>query len=96
MLLALASGAVHSTAAGTACDDAELQLGCPFRGQGDTCTTNCAQSNCTREEIDAFCAPGINSLHVRDIVVYHVNPAVYGDSPVNMNTGDARGDMFFR
>ena len=28
-------------------------------------------------------------------MVYHVNPSRYGDNPINMNTGDARGDMYF-
>ena len=27
--------------------------------------------------------------------VYHVNPASFGDAPVDMDTGDAAGDMFF-
>ena len=31
----------------------------------------------------------------RNLTIYHVNPATYGSAPINMDTGDARGDMFF-
>ena len=31
----------------------------------------------------------------RNITIYHVNPATYGSAPINMDTGDSRGDMFF-
>jgi hypothetical protein len=29
------------------------------------------------------------------INVFHINPASYGAAPVDMNTGDALGDMYF-
>merc|ERR1711998_229672 len=29
------------------------------------------------------------------LTVYHVNPIIYGAPPVNMDTGDALGDMYF-
>ena len=29
------------------------------------------------------------------LTMYHVNPRKYGPVPVNMDTGDARGDLFF-
>ena len=28
------------------------------------------------------------------INVFHINPAQYGAAPINMNTGDVRGDMY--
>ena len=28
-------------------------------------------------------------------VFFHVNPASFGAAPINMNTGDALGDLFF-
>lgn len=31
----------------------------------------------------------------RNITIYHVNPSEYGPNPINMDTGDAAGDMFF-
>ena len=30
-----------------------------------------------------------------DLTVYHVNPIHYAAAPVNMDTGDALGDMYF-
>lgn len=33
--------------------------------------------------------------HAVNITVYHVNPHKYGAIPVNMDTGDATGDLFF-
>jgi hypothetical protein len=32
---------------------------------------------------------------MQNLTVYHVNPASAGEVPVNMNTGDAAGDLFF-
>lgn len=32
---------------------------------------------------------------VKNITVFHVNPKQYGPNPLNMDTGDAAGDMFF-
>jgi hypothetical protein len=29
------------------------------------------------------------------VEVYHINPAQYGAAPINMNTGDVLGDMYF-
>ena len=37
----------------------------------------------------------IDPAHAVNITVYHVNQATFGAAPVNMDTGDARGDMFF-
>ena len=31
----------------------------------------------------------------KNITVYHVNPVIYGVAPVNMNTADLLGDMYF-
>jgi hypothetical protein len=31
----------------------------------------------------------------KNVTVYHVNPVVYGVAPVNMNTADLLGDMYF-
>jgi hypothetical protein len=30
-----------------------------------------------------------------NVTVFHVNPESYGYAPVNMDTGDALGDMYF-
>merc|ERR1719221_1629288 len=40
-------------------------------------------------------AHGINPAHAKNITVYHVNPHQYGAIPIDMDTGDAGGDMFF-
>ena len=32
---------------------------------------------------------------IQNITVYHVNPAEYGANPLNMDTGNVIGDMFF-
>jgi len=38
---------------------------------------------------------GIDPAHAVNITVYHVNPKRYGANPINMDTGDEPGDMFF-
>jgi len=38
---------------------------------------------------------GIDPAHAVNITVYHVNPLRYGPKPINMDTGDEAGDMFF-
>jgi len=43
----------------------------------------------------ASAAPRIDPAHARNITVYHVNPSAAGAIPVNMDTGDALGDLFF-
>jgi len=40
-------------------------------------------------------APRIDPAHAQNITVYHVNPSAAGAIPVNMDTGDAAGDLFF-
>jgi len=50
-----------------------------------------------------FCVPLVTAVfankidvdHVLNITVYHVNPRNAGSTPVNMNTGDALGDLYF-
>jgi hypothetical protein len=37
----------------------------------------------------------IDPAYAVNITIYHVNAATYGAAPVNMNTGDALGDMYF-
>merc|ERR1712232_112679 len=37
----------------------------------------------------------LDPKHAVNITVYHVNPLKYGAKPVNMDTGDEPGDMFF-
>lgn len=37
----------------------------------------------------------IDPRFAENITVYHVNPQQYGAKPINMDTGDAPGDMFF-
>ena len=39
--------------------------------------------------------PAARPSHAVNITVYHVNPHKYGAIPVNMDTGDATGDLFF-
>jgi hypothetical protein len=33
--------------------------------------------------------------HARNLTVFHVNPDIYGVAPINMNTADVLGDMYF-
>lgn len=40
-------------------------------------------------------ACSIDPAHAVNITVYHVNPKRYGPNPINMDTGDEPGDMFF-
>ena len=40
----------------------------------------------------------LSTLHLvlaTDLTVFHVNPASYPAAPINMDTGDALGDMYF-
>jgi hypothetical protein len=37
----------------------------------------------------------IDPQYARNYTVYHVNPEKYGAIPINMDTGDDYGDMFF-
>jgi hypothetical protein len=88
------------------CDD-RLVAGCgAVRGKGPDCVRLCAAPLATQNadchdvsnpqgHAQAFCTAGINPLYKQTITVYHVNPAVYGDEPVDMNTADAHGDMYF-
>merc|ERR1711907_498777 len=43
------------------------------------------------------CSPIIRdgAAQLEDITVYHLNPKSAGAKPVNMDTGDARGDLYF-
>jgi hypothetical protein len=47
--------------------------------------------------LSALCGTvrAIDPAHAANITVYHVNQNTYGAAPVNMNTGDARGDLYF-
>jgi len=38
---------------------------------------------------------GINPDYTQALTVYHLNPAGVGAVPKNMDTGDARGDLYF-
>ena len=38
---------------------------------------------------------GIPPEHLAELDVYHVNPPSFSDTPLDMNTGDDAGDMFF-
>jgi len=40
-------------------------------------------------------ALAINQKFAKNFTVFHVNPAKYGAVPLNMDTGDSYGDMFF-
>ena len=37
----------------------------------------------------------VDPAHAANITVYHVNPHEFGAVPINMDTGDATGDLFF-
>ena len=37
----------------------------------------------------------LKNIALKNITVYHVNEAKFGPIPINMNTGDAVGDLFF-
>jgi hypothetical protein len=39
--------------------------------------------------------PHIDPAHATNITVYHVNPRSSGAIPVNMDTGNGAGDLFF-
>ena len=43
----------------------------------------------------ALASARIDPAHAKNITVYHVNPHKYGAIPVNMDTGNAAGDLFF-
>lgn len=40
-------------------------------------------------------AAQISPRHARNMTVYHLNPASAGAVPLNMDTGDVRGDLYF-
>lgn len=46
---------------------------------------------CARASEDSPIPPEYSEM----ITVYHVNPIIFGIAPVNMDTGDALGDMYF-
>ena len=88
--------------AGADCDSTMSQLCGGFIGNGAQCQACMGEhqvdlqaANCSESALDRFCMPGIDPRYLGNITVYHVNPASYGSAPVNMNTGDAAGDMFF-
>jgi hypothetical protein len=37
----------------------------------------------------------LDSRYRQQLTLYHLNPSAYGDTPLNMDTADARGDLFF-
>lgn len=37
----------------------------------------------------------VDPAHALNLTVFHINPIEYGPIPVNMDTGDAAGDLFF-
>lgn len=41
------------------------------------------------------CAAQIDPAHAKNQTVYHLNPVTAGAVPINMDTGDARGDLYF-
>ena len=43
----------------------------------------------------ALSTPHVDPAHARNITVYHVNPHQSGAIPVNMDTGNAAGDLMF-
>jgi hypothetical protein len=43
----------------------------------------------------ADCRPMIDPAHAANITIYHVNRAQDGVPPINMDTGDAAGDLYF-
>ncbi len=91
-----------SVPAAPTCDSTLAKVCGEVQGGGTACTT-CAGEHaadlqkvkCTQPSIAGFCTHGINPLYAENITVFHVNPASYGPVPINMNTGDAAGDLFF-
>jgi hypothetical protein len=84
------------------CDSTLAKLCGSVQGGGTACSTCAGQHaadlekvNCTQPSIAGFCTRGINPLYRQNITVFHVNPASYGLVPIDMNTGDAAGDLFF-
>ena len=45
--------------------------------------------------LSALSSLSIDPKHAKNITVYHVNEHKFGAIPVNMDTADALGDMFF-
>merc|ERR1711998_418627 len=45
--------------------------------------------------LSLFVALTAGASALKNITVFHVNPREYGPNPINMDTGDAAGDMFF-
>ena len=39
--------------------------------------------------------PAVDPRYATNITVFHVNPHRFGAIPINMDTGDATGDLFF-
>jgi hypothetical protein len=37
----------------------------------------------------------VRPSHAKELTVFHVNQATFGEAPVNMNTGNANGDSYF-
>jgi hypothetical protein len=45
--------------------------------------------------ISLACAARIDPAHAKNLTLYHVNPRNYSLAPVDMNTADLNGDMYF-
>jgi len=43
----------------------------------------------------AATASALDPQHAVDVTIYHVNQATYGTAPLNMDTADLNGDMYF-
>ena len=48
---------------------------------------------CAAAAAAAYGSSPIPQQYARNITVFHVNPAIYGVAPINMDTADALGDM---
>jgi len=83
--------------------DAAMAAACGDLQGGEATCHACAgthaatirSAGCAPSDIDGFCTRGIDPRYKRNITVYHINPSTFGDVPVNENTGDLHGDMYF-
>jgi sucrose-6-phosphate hydrolase SacC (GH32 family) len=101
--LAVVAAQHHYGPAPTDRCDAAMAAACgKVQGGAATCHT-CAGTHaapiqaagCAPSDISGFCTRGMDPRYKKNVTVYHINPSTFGDVPVNENTGDLHGDMYF-
>ena len=99
----LSAPIIAPTATGSSLCDSALSSACgAVRGAGAACTA-CESSfahqvllhgaGCAHADLQAFCSPGINLLHARNLTAWHVGPG--SADVVDKNTADLGGMLFF-